>query len=363
MAIWIARNWQWLEKTWQKAKGQPIAGTTTISQSCISRFLATFDAAQLGAMMSEAERAAFFQDWKANVRKLKRKRGKPSRKRKPRIRRHLFVPAKKTLPQFSFDGKSRSGCNSDLTGRAEIDLVLYSPDTNQVLATRLLDDKEGERSGTVDILKNEMSELPPGLVTGDAGITSPTVVSEIKGSGNSYILGIKGNAGKVFEHIEDYDWEGLPDRDLFYNEGHGREEIRSIKRVPVATFPTDIFSKYQDVAVVFQVINDIHHVALDKYTTEMRYFIGDSFAASLSPHEAMTYIRDHWLHECYHWVKDVVLNEDDCPQKGKSASRTMGHLRAMVVKIGMATTGSVRKFIDHFSADPQGTVKHGIDKT
>jgi predicted transposase YbfD/YdcC len=75
----------------------------------------------------------------------------------------------------------------------------------------------------------------------------------------------------------------------------------------------------------------------------------------MTPHEAITYIRDHWQQESFHWVKDVVLDEDACPTKNRNGSRTLGLLRNAVVRVGRSLFGSVKTFVEHFSASPEQT--------
>jgi hypothetical protein len=358
MAIWIGANWLVLTRLWRRMNGRQICGKGSISQSCISRFLAVFDEGSLAALMTAAERAIFMSEWKSLVKERKAKQLRKKRLQKGRRKkRHVFTPAKKRIPQYCLDGKSRKGCVSSETGRTEIDLTLFCPDTFQVLAMRTLNNKEGEQTAAADVIRVEGVALPRGVYTGDAGITCPNVVKAVVESGSHYIFGIKGNAGKVFDAIDSYPWEQIDDIDLFFNEGHGREEIRSIKRLPITSFNSTDFSKYEAVSVVFHVTTDVHHVKEDKFTTETRYFIGDRGVANFSAHEAITYIRDHWIQESYHWVKDVTLNEDNCRQTSNKGSRTLGILRSATAKIGKSLFGSVKTFIDHFSANPEKFTK------
>jgi hypothetical protein len=355
-AIWIKAHWKWILKLWRRAKGVEPSGSCTISQSCLSRFLAAFDGGVLASLMATFEQQHFLQEWKEYVKKGKKRNQekKANGRRRGKIRRHTFRPALKKTPQYCLDGKSRAGCTSALTGRTEIDLTLLSPDTMQVFAVRTLADKEGEQTAAQQMIGDEGTKLPRGVFTGDAGITCPGVVSAAMAAGHSYILGIKGNAGHVFAAIERYPWDDVPDTDLFFNEGHGREEIRSIKSVPISAFGScDLFAKYEGSSVVFEVCADNHLVKEDIYSTETRYFIGDRWAAGLTAHEAITYIRDHWQQESYHWVKDVVLGEDSCPHKSNRGSRTLGVLRSMTVRLGRSLFGSTKRFVDHFVAEPE----------
>jgi len=308
-------------------------------------------------------RETFKDEWEHCVEKAKeRAKAKQAKRRKRRngkrsrcgVSRFAYVPAKKRKPQYCMDGKARGGCISKLTGRTEIDLTIYCPETSQILGHRTLPDKVGEQTAAPSLIRTATGNLPTGFFTGDAGITSPAVVSAIRNLKHNYILAIKGNAGKVYNTVVEYDWDELEGRDMFFNEGHGRREIRTIQSLPVEEFDSEEFDKYEDISIVFKVTADIHHVKEDKFTTETRFFIANDAASNLSHHAALTYIRDHWQQESYHWCKDVVLGEDDCPTKNSNGSQTLGLVRAAVVKVGRSLFDSVQKLTDHFSSDPKG---------
>lgn len=332
----------------------------------ISRLLKVFKPSYLARLMTQYGRDGFLKEWNAYVRKSKAKakienaRRKKRREKDPRVKRRTYTPATKLLPHYCLDGKSRSGCVSKLTGRTEIDLTIYSPETSQILGHATLPDKVGEQSAAFAMIFAHGKELPTGIFTGDAGITSPEVVRAIHAMKHGYLLGVKGNAGKVYDVIAAYAWDKAGDKDMFFNEGHGRQEIRTVKSAPVSAFESSEFDKYADVARVFCVRSDVYRPKTKEWTTDTRFFIADRSIAALSTHEALTYIRDHWKQESYHWVKDVVLGEDACATKTSNGSQTLGLLRAAVVKAATLIAGSVKKFQDHFSASPEKTYTEGL---
>lgn len=359
-AIWLEHHWRWIVLAWTQAKGKRPKRKGPLSQSSISRFLSCFKPRYLAKLLTKYTRETFIDEWEGYVQKGKAKQAK-RRKRKGHdgkrhrsgVNRFTYKPAKKKRPQYCMDGKARGGCISQLTGRTEIDLTIYNPETSQILGHQTLPDKVGEQTAAPGLIKSATAGLPLGFFTGDAGITSPNVISEIRRLGHSYIFAIKGNAGQVYDTVTTYDWGEVEDKDMFFSEGHGRREIRTIQSVLVEEFESDDFDKYEDVSIIFKVTADILHVKTDKFTTETRFFIGDDAAADLSHHEAITYIREHWEQESYHWTKDVVLGEDGCPTKNSNGSQTLGLVRAAVVKVGRTLFGSVQTFTDHFSSNPE----------
>lgn len=362
-AIWFRYHWRWILRAWVQAKGAKPERDGPPTQPTISRLLATFKPRYLARLMMQYGRNGFLKEWDSYVSKAKAKqqaRRRPKGGRHPRVSRRTYTPARKRLPQYCLDGKSRSGCISKLTGRTEIDLTIFSPETSQILAHVTLPDKVGEQVAAVKLIRAAAKELPAGIFTGDAGITSPDVVKVIRAMNHSYLLGIKGNAGKVHDVVADFNWEAIGSQDKFFSEGHGRQEIRTIKSIPVSTFRSSEFDKYAGIARVYFVQSEVYRPKHDDLTSEIRFFIADSGAAKLSAHEVLTYVRDHWQQESYHWVKDAVLGEDDCPTKNPNGSQTLGLMRAAVVKVGKSISGSVAKFVGHFSSSPEQVYTDGL---
>jgi predicted transposase YbfD/YdcC len=54
------------------------------------------------------------------------------------------------------------------------------------------------------------------------------------------------------------------------------------------------------------------------------------------------------MQESYHWVKDVVLQEDNSHQKNSNGSRILSILKTQVYTIGIKLFGSVKRFTDTF---------------
>lgn len=365
-AIWFRYHWRWIVKVWRAAKGAKPGRSGPPSQPTISRFLSTFDPRYLASLMTQYGRDGFADEWKDYVKKTRetqkaqrnaRKARKPNG---PRVNRWPYTPAPKRLPQYCLDGKARGGCISKLTGRTEIDLTVYSPETAQVLAHTTLPDKLGEQTAAFALIFSYCNELPAGIFTGDAGITSPDVVKVIRAMGHSYLLALKGNAGKVHDVVADFDWESIEQRDMFFSEGHGRQEIRTVKSLPISAFASNEFDKYHDIARVYSVRAEVYHPKKDLFEIDTRFFIADRGVAAMSSLEVLTYVREHWKQESFHWIKDAILGEDACPTKNPRGSQTLGLVRDAVVKIAKSMGGSVKKFIDHFSASPEQTYTKGL---
>lgn len=322
------------------------------------------DTETFSRLLSDYECLDFEWEWKMYKKSYKDKVLKKKKKRKMAKNKHRSSKKapkikstvdnrSKPLPQYCFDGKARKGCVSIETNRTMIDVTMYCPETGQVLASRTLKDKQGETKAVVDILRNEGALLPRGIVTGDAGILTPIVTKEIIAAGHGYLLQIKTNAGEAYNEVINMPWDNVKVADKNFSEGHGRREIRFLKRLDEDFVAFTELSKYEQCYTVWKREAWVHHAKEDRYTSYSRYLISDNSIINIENSMIQRYARDHWQQESYHWVKDVVLGEDSSHQKEANGSRFLALIRSQIVRFGKALFGSVKKFRDHFMTSPE----------
>lgn len=352
---WFKTHWKWILRYWYKVSGAQFTGKYTPSQSTISNYLSVEDPRYLAEHFSEEERTRMSSEW-VQYQKGQKNRTK---KRKAENKTGAKKLVRKRLPQYCMDGKARKGCVSGKTGRTEIDLTLYTPETKSILASRTLKDKQGEQRVALEILKKEVRNLPRGVFSGDAGIISPAFTKHVTLRNCSYILGVKGNAGDVFNAIEEYNWDNILNKYTLEDKpSHGRREIRTIKTVKTGKIGEKFFNKYTDAKNVYQVVSDVYDAKEKEWRQNTRYFIGDIKISRWALPTILTYIRDHWKIETYHHTKDVSLKEDACHLKNHNGSRVLGVLRSVVIKIGTRAYSSFREFLTDFSTEPRKTAAY-----
>jgi len=264
-ARWLWGHWDWIQTIWQQLTGS-LAPARPPSQSTLSRLMSGVDLWALKEQFLKALRLAL--------------------KEKVVCMQSSNLSA--NLMHYTMDGKSRKGIESPITGRTEIDLAIWCPELNQVLATHTLHDKEGEATKAASMLKTLGRSLPAGIFTGDAGFASP----------------------KKF------------------------------------------FEKYKECCYIYQLISKTNRN--EKKCEDIRYFCASKGLKSLSSNKILETIRNHWSQENnLHWVKDVILHEDNLPVMGNRSSRVLGFLKDIVVSVGHSVYHSVQKFIDIFDASPE----------
>lgn len=334
-ARWLNGNWDWITEAWFCVTGEQ-APKKPFSQSSISRLLNRVDFWSLKEQFLKALRQAKKSDENTTT------QGEVEQK----------VKSKKILNHYSFDGKSRKGIVSPKTGRTEIDLTFFEVKNRKVLAIDTLPDKEGEAPHAQFMIKRMGRSLEPGVFTGDAAFASPSLLASIVSAGHEYIIAMKGNAGEVHEICKNLPWERVPLVGETFDKKHGRNEVRILKRLYVSPNIAQSFKKYQNCKYIYRV--ESQRTVKGVLSIDVRYFVASEGLSGFSLKEIMKFIRDHWKQEnCLHWVKDVVLGEDNLHKMGNRASQVLGFLKNIVISIGHIICKSTQEFVDIFDSEPK----------
>lgn len=157
--------------------------------------------------------------------------------------------------------------------------------------------------------------------------TPKKTLQQIVESGNDYLVAVKGNQGRLYEHLQTY-FECLnPTAEYTHStRGRGRDEHRCIK-------------VYQPVGIAVQEWEAIRSVlCVQRWGTRKgkeyhntAYYIS---SAATSPHQWQSLIREHWgIENRLHWPKDVVFGEDDYRLEDEQALLNWSVLRTIVINI------------------------------
>lgn len=225
-------------------------------------------------------------------------------------------------------------------------------ETRTVVGWAVIPDKEGEATSARKLFRMYGNELPRGIVTADAGFTSPKLIGELRRKNFEYIIGLKGNAGDVYDVVSKFDWSRCQHSFTTDNNGHGRQEKRTIQVLPISAFARGTFSKYHDCGYIICV--ESLRTINNETSIEQRYFVASKGLKGLPISDLLLKIRSHWIQENgIHWCKDAVLGKDDLTKCSHRGSRLIGFLKSIVVSIGYELFNSVQKFVDHMAANPK----------
>lgn len=193
------------------------------------------------------------------------------------------------------------------------------------------------------------------VVTVDALLTQRPIAQQIRQADGHYLMIVKGNQPNLWEAIDTL--FNPPDRlppcwqAKQVNKGHGRVEVREIS---TSTELND-YLDWPDVAQVFHLQRTRHISKTGLTTTTSVYGVTSLSPVQASPAELIAITRDHWaaIENGLHWVRDVVLREDDSTTRKPGAPQVRAIFRNILINLARLTGfESVSEALDAWSANP-----------
>jgi predicted transposase YbfD/YdcC len=152
-------------------------------------------------------------------------------------------------------------------------------------------------------------------------------LQQIVDSGNDYLIAVKANQPNLYQELNTQFEQAIEiDADIQTDSSHGRQVQRSVS---VLT-PTE---GIDPVWVGVQRIIQVERTGIRERTPfEEKVFYISSVTETAA--EFAQRIRAHWhVENRLHWVKDVVLKEDESPLCGGSALINFGILRTIAMNV------------------------------
>ncbi len=197
----------------------------------------------------------------------------------------------------------------------------------------ILQGKVKHKSNEIPLVQNLLNHFEEKnvILTGDALHTQKKTINKIIVDKNSYVLCVKNNQKKLFKKIS-FLANNMPEleKSITIDKSRGRIESREVK-----TFEND-FQKdleelgWRDLNRIIKVQRTIFHKKNKNLSKEVVYYISN---LKLSAKEFGKGIRNHWLIESMHWIKDVVFNEDRGCVKHENSSAVLSILRSFSLNI------------------------------
>lgn len=211
------------------------------------------------------------------------------------------------------DGKTLRRSYDSKSSTAAIHMVsAWADGSRLVLGQVKTEEKSNEINAIPELLR--ILHINGCIVTTDAMGCQKKIAKQIVEQGGDYVLGLKGNQGRLLESVEKTfakarkkDLDG-PDFDFHQTEenGHGRHEIRSY-------FTTSLLDRlpkpeeWVGLETIGAVISEVTRKG--QTTMECRFYIAsiendaELFAKA---------VRSHWgIENSCHWVLDVAFREDE----------------------------------------------------
>jgi predicted transposase YbfD/YdcC len=184
-------------------------------------------------------------------------------------------------------------------------------------------------------LLDRIDDLGDTVVTADQLHTQRGHATYLHQRGAHYVFTVGENQPKLFDALDALPWQQIAIDHATVDRGHGRIEVRTIKTLP----PTDhIRSLFPHIEQVFLL--ERYNYTLDGTPLGAVAVLGITSlpADHADPAALAAYVRGHWSIESLHWIRDVVLGEDNSTIKG--AYQAMAAIRNLI--IGICTLRGVR---------------------
>jgi len=246
------------------------------------------------------------------------------------------------------DGKAQKGATAP-GGRTPM-LLSARSDDGTVAAQRTVPVDKTNEITVFGPLIDQISdaEVTGTVVTADQLHTQREHAEYLHRRNAFYVFTVGGNQPRLFAAIDALPWTQIAVEHATIDRGHGRIEIRTIRTLPV----TDtIAALFPHAAQVFLLERYIYDTGGNPMGAVAVLGITNLTAQQADPAALLAYVRGHWSIESLHWLRDVVLGEDD--SRLTSASRALAALRNLVIGIcRLAGITRISRQLRHNSRDP-----------
>lgn len=147
-------------------------------------------------------------------------------------------------------------------------------------------------------------------------------------SGNNYVIAVKKNQPTLYDQIIELSekWKNKIDYNKSQEKNRGRKEIR---KVYIYSASQEIQDSWKGVCEIVKVVRER---TINGETRKKTWYYISSLNANAK--EYARGIRSHWFIENrLHWVKDVVMNEDNGTIKNNHVASILSIISTMVLNI------------------------------
>lgn len=224
------------------------------------------------------------------------------------------------------DGKAQHGAARP-GGRTPMLLCARADDGTVAAQQRVPVDKTNEIKVFQPLIDQLEDTTVAGTVfTADQLHTQRGHARYIHGRDGFYVFTVGGNQPKLFAAIDALPWHLIAVEHATIDRGHGRIEVRTIRTPPAGEAVIGLFPHAAQVFLLERYIYDTEGKALGAVAV---LGITNLAPAQAGPADLLAYVRGHWSVESLHWLRDVVLGEDD--SRMSTAARAMAALRNLVI--------------------------------
>lgn len=142
-----------------------------------------------------------------------------------------------------------------------------------------------------------------------------------------YVFPVGGNQKGLFDQLDALDWNQIPIGWTTYDNGHGRNEIRTIQ-----VMPAPAGTRFPHVKQVFLIERHVYDLAWKPTSTVAVLGVTNLTAKLAGPRRLAELVRGEWsIENKDHYVRDVTLGEDRCRVRTASAPSILTTMRSYAI--------------------------------
>jgi len=244
---------------------------------------------------------------------------------------------------IALDGKAVRGAKSK-DGKAPHLLAAMITGARAVIAQKDVDAKTNEITQVRPLLDD--LDIAGALVTADAlHVQKDTARYLVQDKQADYLFtAVKDNQPSLFDALDALDWGNAPVAHVMRDQGHGRDETRTVQVLPV---PDGLFPHAAQAFLI------------ERYVREPRTGEPRSAVAALgvtsrtrarggTPEAIARAVRGHWEIEALHHIRDVTMKEDAQRLRAGSSPQVTASLRNTAIAAlrlaGFTSTAAGRRW-------------------
>lgn len=230
---------------------------------------------------------------------------------------------------YAVDGKSLGSTLRQVYAPEQNFLTLVSVFSQQRGLVRALQVMENRAESEIVVLQRVLAtmQLEEKVVTMDALHAQKSTLQQIVEQGGHYLVSLKGNQPRFYRWLQHQGMQGpWSSSYVFSQQGHGRQVIR---RVLVSQQVGEFDTSWCGLRCWICVERTGHRQGVA--FRHCQFYISD---LAWSAEQFASLIQGHWLIENQlHWVKDVVLGEDDAPHSEHNAAVNWSIVRNFFINL------------------------------
>lgn len=265
----------------------------------------------------------------------------------------------KGLRHFAVDGKSLRGAAGKGCPKPHV-LGVLDVSAAVFLTQRSITRKTNE-IGMFTQVMDQISSLTDVLVTADAMHCQTGHATYLHGRGAGLLVGLKRNQPTAFDQAAALPWDQIPVADTEITPRlHGRVDKRVVKVTAIGRRDEAIaFDNARQLAQVTRYEQRRTRTAGRWYwkKIEVAYYLCTWDQLRLPAQQLARAVKNHWMVEVWHWLRDVTLGEDAHLARTGHIAANLAALRNTVISVlHLAGTTQIARTLRRLARNPEHAI-------